>query len=155
MIINFIKARLQVVKEDFVKYEVCKDFQATEPNKVAKLIYDVFDLNGEMQENFIAIYLDVKNKINAIATLFKGTLDQTIVHPREVFNHALLTSSARVILIHNHPSGDVTPSVADVEITRKLAKAGEILGIEVLDHIIISSAADYYKFRSLKSEGYF
>lgn len=122
MIINFIKARLQVVKEDFVRYEVCKDFQATEPKKVAKLIYDVFDLNGEMQENFIAIYLDVKNKINAIVTLFKGTLNQTIVHPREVFNHALLTSSANIILIHNHPSGDVKPSVQDIEITKNWQK---------------------------------
>lgn len=155
MKINFIKARLQVVKEDFVKYEVCKDFQVTEPKKIAKLIYDVFELNGEMQENFIVVYLDIRNKINAIATIFKGTLNQTTVHPREVFNHALLTSSASIILIHNHPSGDVTPSEQDIEMTKKLVEAGKILGIEVLDHIIISSAPDYYNYSSLKSARYF
>jgi len=81
--------------------------------------------------------MDGKNRILCIDMVSVGSLNQSIVHPREVFKSALLSSSAGIILLHNHPSGDPTPSREDIEITRRLKEAGEILGVGVMDHIII------------------
>ncbi len=73
-----------------------------------------------------------------------GSLNQSIVHPRELFKTALLSSAAAVILIHNHPTGDPTPSTEDIELTRRLKEAGEMIGIRVLDHIVVGDS--YYSF---------
>jgi len=70
--------------------------------------------------------------------LFVGTLDANIAHPREIFEHALLLHAASIILVHNHPSGDAEPSKADLEITKRILEAGKIMGIDVLDHVIIT-----------------
>lgn len=103
-------------------------------------------LAGEMrflkQEVLRVILLDIKNKVIAIPEISRGGLSSSIVHPREVFKEAIRRSSAAMILVHNHPSGDPTPSVDDLSITRKLVKTGRIIGIEVIDHIII--AGDKY-----------
>ena len=88
-------------------------------------------------ENFKAIYLNVRRKVLKAETLFIGTLDESVVHPREIFKVALEVGAAGVILMHNHPSGDSSPSEADVLITKNLIEAGRILGVEVLDHIIV------------------
>ncbi|ADQ14557.1 RadC family protein [Halanaerobium hydrogeniformans] len=100
------------------------------------------------QEVLRTILLDVKNRVIAIPEISKGGLSSSIVHPREVFKEAIRRSSAAVILVHNHPSGDPKPSADDLNITKKLQKAGEIIGIKVIDHIII--AGD--KFLSFKEE---
>ena len=83
-------------------------------------------------------------------TIFKGSLNSSIVHPREVFREAVKRSAASIICFHNHPSGDPTPSQEDIHVTRRLADSGKMMGIEVLDHIIIGDR----KFTSLKEKGY-
>lgn len=103
---------------------------------------------GVRQEEFIAIYLDAKNAIIAQEVLFKGTLTASIAHPREVFAGALRHAAATVLVAHNHPSGDPTPSEQDQLLTQRLVSAGQIIGIDVVDHLIIGRNA----FVSLRSE---
>lgn len=97
------------------------------------------ELDAEKQERLILIVLDTKNQVLAIKTVFKGTLNTSLVHPREIFNIALRYSAARFIVAHNHPSGNVNPSKNDLEMTKRLQKAGQIVGIELLDHIIVGN----------------
>lgn len=94
-------------------------------------------MRDSKKENFLAILLDSKNKVIREVDISTGSLTASIVHPRELFNPAIKESAAAMILIHNHPSGDPTPSREDIELTKRLRDAGELLGIKVLDHIII------------------
>jgi DNA repair protein RadC len=94
-------------------------------------------LKGKKKEHFVVLCLDTRNRLINHKLVSVGSLDTSIVHPREVFNEAITSRAASVIFAHNHPSGDPEPSKEDVELTRRLAKAGEIMGIDVLDHIII------------------
>uniref|UniRef100_C6E4Z0 DNA repair protein RadC n=1 Tax=Geobacter sp. (strain M21) TaxID=443144 RepID=C6E4Z0_GEOSM len=111
----------------------------------ASQVFDTFTfLRHETKEHFIALHLDGKNRIVCIDMVSTGSLNQSIVHPRELFKTALLSSAAAVILLHNHPTGDPTPSTEDLTITRRLQEAGELIGIRVLDHIIIGD--NYYSF---------
>jgi DNA repair protein RadC len=98
------------------------------------------------REKFICLHLNVKNQIVSFEVVSTGSLVSSIVHPREVYKGAILSNSASVIFMHNHPSGDPEPSIDDMEITNRLKKAGDILGIDVLDHIIVSSGG-FYSFR--------
>ena len=98
---------------------------------------------GDAQESFMVILLDTKNKpIGIPRECTRGLLDSSPVHPREVFREAVRHSAASVILAHNHPSGDPTPSKEDIDITRRLADAGKVLGIRVLDHVICGRPSD-------------
>jgi DNA repair protein RadC len=90
------------------------------------------------REQFVAVLLNVRLKVLAINTVSVGTLSQSLVHPREVFKPAILAGAHAVIVAHNHPSGDPEPSVEDMQITRRLAAAGTLLGIEVVDHVIVA-----------------
>ena len=103
------------------------------------------ELRDNRKELFLILLLDGKNRITRKVQVSEGSLNQSIVHPREVFAPAVRESAAAVIFIHNHPSGDPAPSREDREITRRLKEAGEILGIKVLDHIIIGDGA-YFSF---------
>ncbi len=94
-------------------------------------------LKGKKKEHFLVLCLDTRNHLININKVSIGSLDCSIVHPREVFREAISSCAASVIFVHNHPSGDPTPSEDDIKLTKRLAEAGEILGIEVLDHIII------------------
>ncbi len=94
-------------------------------------------LKGKKKEHFLVLCLDTRNNVINCRAISMGSLDTSIVHPREVFKEAISSSAASVILVHNHPSGDPGPSKEDIELTKRLAKAGEIMGIEVLDHIIV------------------
>jgi len=98
------------------------------------------------REKFICMHLNVKNQIISFEVVSTGSLTSSIVHPREVYKGAILSNSASVIFMHNHPSGDPEPSTDDIEITKRLEKAGNILGINVLDHIIVASSG-FYSFR--------
>lgn len=108
------------------------------------------ELRGLNQENFVALFLDTKNQVIHRQTIFVGSLNSTIVHPREVFREAVKRSAASIIVCHNHPSGDPSPSKEDIHVTRRLADAGKMMGIELLDHLIIGNR----KFVSLKEKGY-
>lgn len=100
--------------------------------------YFVDELKDKKKEHFYALLLDSKNKIIKKDLVSVGTLDSSLVHPREVFKEAIKNSAAGIILVHNHPSGDPEPSENDVEITQKIAKAGNLLNIKILDHVIIA-----------------
>lgn len=104
------------------------------------------------QEKFCALYLDTKKNVISFKTLFKGTLDKSIVHPREVFREAILLSAAGVIVMHNHPSGDVTPSNEDIEITNSLIYSGNMLGIKLVDHIIFGKDKYYSFFENMNNK---
>lgn len=104
-----------------------------------------FSFRDRRKEYFLTLLLDGKNRIIRQEQISEGSLNQSIVHPREVFTAAVRESAAAVILVHNHPSGDPVPSREDREITRRLKESGEIMGIRVLDHIIIGDGS-YYSF---------
>lgn len=107
------------------------------------------DIRSLQRENFIAFYLDTQNCLIERQTISIGTLNTSLVHPREVFEPALSFHSASIIIVHNHPSGELVPSNEDKEVTKRLVEAGEIIGIEVRDHIIVSKNG-YFSFREKK-----
>jgi DNA repair protein RadC len=108
-------------------------------------------------ETFRVVLLNTRRRLIRLETISQGTLDTILVHPREVFKPAIAANAAAVVLVHNHPSGDPSPSEADIKVTRDLIRAGQLLKIEVLDHVIIGRASpdrtrDYVSLREL---GYF
>ena len=107
------------------------------------------NFNDLKQEYFYAIYLDSKKNLIEKRLLFMGTVNRSVVHPREVFKNAYLLSSSYIICIHNHPSGDPSPSIADNLITEKIKKAGEIMDIPLRDHIILGEQG-YYSYDEKK-----
>lgn len=117
------------------------------PSDAANLL--MARLRYEAREHFMILLLSTKNHVLAIPTISIGSLNASIVHPRELFREAINHSAAAVILVHNHPSGDPTPSQEDIMITRKMIDAGKILEIHVLDHVIIGDN----KYVSLKEKG--
>ena len=108
-------------------------------------------LKGKKKEHFLVLCLDTRNRLINCMPVSIGSLDTSIVHPREAFKEAVSSSAASVIFVHNHPSGDPEPSKEDVELTKRLAKAGEIIGIDVLDHIVVCDKS----YLSLKDKGLF
>ena len=108
-------------------------------------------LKDKKKEYFLALLLDTRSRLIKNAEISIGSLDSSIVHPREVFKEALSASAASVIFVHNHPSGDTRPSEDDIKLTKRLIEAGRVMGIEVLDHVITGDG----KFLSLKREGLF
>lgn len=109
-------------------------------------------LKEEDRENFYILHLNAKNIILGKELISVGSLTNSIIHPREVFKGAILNNSASIICVHNHPSGDPTPSGEDIQITRRLQKSGELLGIKILDHIIIGRD-NYYSFEHSGKDG--
>jgi DNA repair protein RadC len=102
-------------------------------------------------ECFVVLFLNTRKRVKGHQLVTHGTMDTLLVHPREVFRAAIITSAASVILLHNHPSGDATPSEADIKVTRDLIRAGQLLKIEVLDHVVMGRP----DFKSLRTLGYF
>jgi DNA repair protein RadC len=126
------------------------------PKRILKSPEDVAaevnsQLKGKKKEHFLVLCLDTRNRLIDRKLVSMGSLDTSIVHPREVFKEAISSCAASVVFAHNHPSGDPEPSKEDVELTRRLVRAGEILGIDVLDHIIICDKS----FVSLKARNLF
>ncbi len=125
------------------------------PERIAELLRQE-DRAYEV-ELFQVVLLNTRRKLIKIEKVSQGTLDTILVHPREVFKHAIAANAAAIVLTHNHPSGDPTPSEADIKVTRDLIRAGQLLKIDVLDHVIIGRASqerarDYVSLREL---GYF
>jgi len=117
------------------------------PENAAALVME--EMRHLDREHFWALLLNTKNQVLARETISIGTLNSSAIHPRELFKAAIKRSAAGVILVHNHPSGDPTPSQQDIEATKRLIEAGNIIGIEVLDHLVIGDN----KFVSFKAEG--
>jgi len=129
------------------KFKEDKNIIIREAKDIAKLF--IPEMSSLKQEHFKGIYLNSRKRIIRTETLFVGSLNESVVHPREVFQIALEENAAALILVHNHPSGDPTPSSFDIEMTKELVKAGEILGISVLDHVVIGDK----KYFSLREKG--
>jgi DNA repair protein RadC len=118
------------------------------PEDAAEILTE--QLRYLQKEHFVCLFLNTKNHVIGQETLSMGSLNASIVHPREVFRAAIKCSSASIICAHNHPSGDPTPSPEDISLTSRLLQAGEIIGIDVLDHLIIGDSS----FVSLKEKGH-
>lgn len=126
-----------------------------EPKRKIRSPADVYSIlyprmREQKREKLVALLLDTKNQVLREEVISIGSLNANIVHPREVFKAALMESCASVILSHNHPSGDPTPSREDIAVTEKLVEGGKLLGIDVLDHVVIGDG----RYVSLKDEGY-
>lgn len=119
--------------------ERVKRFDIRNPEAVVKAIRS--SIKDKAKEHFKLLLLNARNHVIAIVTVSVGTLNASLVHPREVFKEAIQHSAASVVLTHNHPSGDLVPSDEDLALTRRLVDAGRLLGIEVLDHIIVTQKA--------------
>ena len=125
--IELVKRALKIGEETLPKIQSIKDV-------IAQFSY----LREKTREHLAALYLNARNELVFKKHIFVGTLDANIAHPREIFEQALTNHASAVILVHNHPSGDPEPSKADLEITKRILEAGKIMGIDVLDHIIIT-----------------
>ncbi|MDD3306579.1 MAG: DNA repair protein RadC [Acetobacterium sp.] len=130
-----------------MKQKDLPDVKITSPQNVVGLLMD--EMQYLKQECFKIIMLDTKNKVIKVEEITRGTLNSSLVHPREVFVKAIKQHAASIILAHNHPSGDTQPSAEDKSITRRLVDAGELIGISVLDHIIIGRGT-YISFKQEK-----
>lgn len=124
-------------------------YKITSPQDVVEVGKEFMHIHEEPEEYMYMICMNTKNKIVGVFELSHGTVNSSVVGTREAFQKALLANAVSVIFMHNHPSGDCTPSREDIEITKRLAEAGKILGVEVLDHIIIGDS-----YCSLKEKGY-
>lgn len=109
---------------------------------VAAEIARAFIPAGDEREHFVALYVDSRSKVKGVCVVSIGTISASLVHPREVFRPAIVAGAAAVIVAHNHPSGDVTPSHEDKDATRRLARAGALLGVPLLDHVIVTNGGD-------------
>lgn len=118
------------------------------PNEI---FHELKDVRSSKKEHFIAFYLDVRNQVIKRETISLGTLNASLVHPREVFEPAVRHTAASIILTHNHPSGLSTPSDEDLKLTMRLVNVGEVLGIKIADHIIVCER----EYTSMKEKGYF
>lgn len=121
-------------------YEASQGFSVVDqPQRIVRWLQS--EIGHCMQEHFLVVFLNTKNHILGYRPLYVGGLDRSIVHPREVFKQAVAHSAARIIVVHNHPSGDVTPSANDFIVTQVLEEAGQTMGIPLLDHLIVSKQA--------------
>lgn len=135
--------------------ELCRRIASTE--EIRPFVRSPHDVSHIMQEemrfldreHFKALFLNTKNQLIQVVTVSIGSLDSSLVHPRELFKDAVKASAAAIILVHNHPSGDTAPSREDVDVTKRLSQAGKIMGIEILDHIIFGKGS----WISLKEKG--
>lgn len=140
-----IKIKILELRERFEKYETRPNVGS--PEKVYALVKPMMPPD---KEQFVLLSLNTKNGVIAVRVISIGSLNANIVHPREVFRAAVFDAAAHIIVAHNHPSGDPTPSREDIEITKKLLESGKLLGIEVLDHVIVGEGRHF----SMKEAGH-
>ena len=139
---NYIpKVQISMVKEIYVSNTAYRCSEDVANSEIAEK-----ELRNSDREKFICIHFSINNKIISYEVVSMGSLTSSIVHPREVYKAAILANAASILFMHNHPSGNTEPSIDDIEITKRLCKAGSILGINVLDHLIITRDG-YLSFR--------
>ena len=137
-----VEARLSLVKDAVI----AEDASSLDcPAKIASMLRGL--IGAKPKEHFVMVALNARSVPIGVVTVSIGTLSASLVHPREVFGPAILLNAAAVVVSHNHPSGDVEPSAEDREATRRLVRAGELLGIPVLDHVIVSEGEKYASFK--------
>lgn len=141
------KYRLELVKEESHKYEV--ETRISCPKDIYEVLTKVCRIQCNAEEVFILITLNIKDIVTGYFEVHRGTINTSLVHPREVFKRALLNNASNIMVAHNHPSGDPNPSKEDIQITERLKEAGNLLGINLIDHIIVGDD----KYISLKEKG--
>ena len=146
--INLQTYSLRLVKEDGNRYKGLKKYINT-PEDGYKVFMEVLDMDERAQEIFGLICLNIQNKVVGVFTVSKGMLSKSSASPRSIYQRAVLQNAAGIIIGHNHPSGDPSPSDDDKKITEKLVKAGEYLDIELLDHIIVGHS-DFISMKERK-----
>ena len=148
MSINISLNKIVLVKDSSHRYNL--DTRSIRgPEDAVHAINTILNLNHEAQEVLVTLMLNTKNSIVGIQEITRGSLSASIVHPREVYKAAILHNAASIILAHNHPSGSPSPSREDIAVTERILKAGKILDIPLLDHVIIGDP----RFVSLKEKG--
>ncbi|AOT72800.1 DNA repair protein RadC [Geosporobacter ferrireducens] len=147
-----MKKQMQAKRVDIVKIKMVKESsilyakrRINSPSDGVDLVKDF--LEGEDRECFLAVFVNTKNEPTAIHTVSIGTLNASLIHPRELFKVAINANSSGILLFHNHPSGDPTPSQEDISITKRLVEAGNIMGIKILDHCILGDNSKFYSFK--------
>jgi DNA repair protein RadC len=126
----------------------------TNPKDVAKVFLDLLSLEDKIdqdKEHFYVMHLDVKNHVKMVELVSLGTLNSSLVHPRETFRRAVIAGSATIIVAHNYPSGEVEPSDEDTKVTKLLFESGDLLGITLYDHVIFANDK-FFSFRENKEE---
>ena len=141
---NISFQRIVLVKENAHRYNINR--KITEPADVVTACKEIYHMNEMSQELFVALFLNVRNLIVGVHLISRGSVDAAVAHPREIFKAALLHNASNILVAHNHPSGDVSPSREDDVLTKQLTKSGSILGIPVLDHVIIGDDS-FYSYR--------
>lgn len=141
-------SKIKLVRESNHRYDIDKKTVRTPENAVT-IINAVLDLENEAQEVLAELILDNKGKVAGIMEISRGSINSSIAHCREIFKGAILHNAASIILVHCHPSGEANPSREDIAVTHRVQKAGRILDIPLLDHIIIG----HNSFTSLKNQG--
>lgn len=129
---------IKMVREGSILYNIRKISSPADAVNLGRHFLEDSD-----REQLIACCMDIKNQPTSISVVSVGSLNSSIVHPREVFKIAILSNAASIIIFHNHPSGDVTPSSEDINITHRLKEVGKLIGIDLIDHIIIGSEGSY------------
>ena len=145
MAINVQKYSLRVVKESGSRYDLNK--RITTPDSAIKTFVEVLELDKRAEEVFAMLTVDTQSQLTGVFEVSVGNLNSSLISPREVFKRAILNNAHSILLAHNHPSGSPEASHDDIQITERLVEAGELLGIDVLDHLIVGSK---HNFVSLK-----
>lgn len=138
-----LKCAIELGRRVYEEITIDNVIECTNPSNIIKYFNYLF--KDKKQEEFYVLYLDNKKKYLSHKLLFVGSINYSIVHPRDIFREAYLNSASYIICIHNHPSGDATPSCEDIEITKRLVDIGNIHSIPLIDHIVIGSD-NYYSF---------
>ncbi len=142
---RFTKYRVELVKEDACNYGG-KEFNVNSAWQLYKAMCDLYHIDRQAEEVLLVVCTDIKLRIIGIHEVSRGTIDASLVNQREVFKRVLLNNAAKIFIVHNHPSGNPNPSNADFTITSKIKKAGELLDVTLLDHIVIGDG-QYYSFK--------
>ncbi len=143
------KARVCEQRQEYIG-DIVLHYDINSPEKVAEFAVDALKINEEANEVVYMLCLNSKNKVISISEVSRGTVNASLLNPTEVYKRALVSNAVSIILLHNHPSGNPDPSIQDINISKDILSAGEILRIKLLDHIVIG---DDYKHVSLKKQG--
>ncbi|MEG0844277.1 JAB domain-containing protein [Clostridium sp.] len=139
----FTKYKVELIKEKSSRYSIDRKIKG--PEDVFKIAKEVLEIHKEPEEVLYVLALDIKSNVIGIHEVSRGSVSTSIVHPREIMKRLILNNAAKFILIHNHPSNEVEPSNEDKNVTDRLKDVGQIIGIELVDHVIIGDA--YYSFK--------
>lgn len=138
-LLSWFELSRRIAAEKIMNRDVIKD-----PDSLIQ--WCMLKLGSLQQEHFLAVFLNVHNEVISYKILFTGTVDMSVVHPREIFKEAVNVSCSKLLVVHNHPTGHLEPSIADLQMTENLCNAGSLMKIPVVDHLIVSST-EYFSFR--------